>query len=122
VALSEDNFEELEDETRIMPFNDVVTDPNGSSVGVGILISIGGRYEISVTAACVKGTIVFLKVFHDSVETKSIRLYEAAWSATTNSIVLDLQPEDKLMVAISKHGNVVDGKYNYFTVSLAEPF
>ena len=105
-----------------MPFNDVVTDPSGSSNGAGIMVSVSGRYEISVTTSCVKGTIVYLKILDDGHEEKqSFRLYETAWSATSNSLVLDLLEGDNIMVAISEKGKVVDGKYNYLTVSLAEP-
>ena len=56
VASTEDEYQKLDDKTQLMPFNDVVTDPNGSSNGAGIVINIPGRYEISVTTACVKGT------------------------------------------------------------------
>ena len=59
VASTEDEYQKLDDKTQLMPFNDVVTDPNGSSNGAGIVINIPGRYEISVTTACVKGKAKF---------------------------------------------------------------
>jgi len=122
VASTEDEYQKLDDKTQLMPFNDVVTDPNGSSNGAGIVINIPGRYEISVTTACVKGTIVYLKILNGHMrEKQSFRLYETSWNSASNSLVLDLSEGDNVMVAISEKGKVVDGKFNYLTVSLAEP-
>lgn len=52
---------------------------------------------------------------------ETVRLYEGSWSAAGNSIVMDLVRGDTVMIALSENGKVVDGIYNYFTVSLAEP-
>ena len=54
-------------------------------------------------------------------EKQSFRLYETSWNSASNSLVLDLSEGDNVMVAISEKGKVVDGKFNYLTVSLAEP-
>jgi hypothetical protein len=48
-------------------------------------------------------------------------MYVGSWSAAGNSIVMDLVRGDTVLIAISDNGKVVDGIYNYFTVSLAEP-
>jgi len=52
---------------------------------------------------------------------ETVRLYEGSWSAAGNSIVMDLARGDTVLIALSNNGKVVDGIYNYFTVSLAEP-
>ena len=57
MASTRDNYEQLPDRTRIMPFNDIVTDPSGSSNGAGITVTVSGKYEVSVTTACVKGRV-----------------------------------------------------------------
>ena len=65
---------------------------------------------------------MYLKILSvNQAEKQSFRLYETAWSATSNSLLLDLSEGDNIMVSISEKGKVVDGKYNYLTVSLAEP-
>ena len=51
----------------------------------------------------------------------TVRLFEAAWNTISNSILLDLTERDYVTIGISGKGKLVDGKYNYLTMSLAEP-
>ncbi|CAG5089883.1 Oidioi.mRNA.OKI2018_I69.PAR.g12390.t1.cds [Oikopleura dioica] len=122
VASNKDVYSSLEDASRILPFNDVVTDSNGSANGSGISIPSDGQYVISATVTTVKGSVIFVQVLNTSGEVReTVRLYEGSWSAAGNSIVMDLVRGDTVMIALSENGKVVDGIYNYFTVSLAEP-
>ena len=59
--------------------------------------------------------------FSDGNSKEAVRLYETAWNSASNSIVLDLNRGDIVTVAISGKGKLVDGKFNYLTVTLAEP-
>jgi len=122
VASNKDVYSSLEDASRILPFNDVVTDSNGSANGSGISIPSDGQYVISATVTTVKGSVIFVQVLNTSGEVReTVRLYEGSWSAAGNSIVMDLARGDTVLIALSNNGKVVDGIYNYFTVSLAEP-
>merc|ERR1711953_342958 len=120
VASNKDVYSSLEDASRILPFNDVVTDSNGSANGSGISIPSDGQYVISATVTTVKGSVIFVQVLNTSGEVReTVRLYEGSWSAAGNSIVMDLVRGDTVLIALSENGKVVDGIYNYFTVSLA---
>jgi chromosome segregation ATPase len=123
IAASSDKFEQTADDQLLVPFNDVVSDAVGAATkNGGITASVDGKYQVTATVAGVKGTIVFVKVFDKDEQPKeAVRLYETAWNSASNSIVLDLNKGDTVTVAISGKGKLVDGKFNYLTVTLAEP-
>jgi hypothetical protein len=123
IAASSDKFEQTADDQLLVPFNDVVSDAVGAATKKGgITASVDGKYQVTATVAGVKGTIVFVKVFDkDGNSKEAVRLYETAWNSASNSIVLDLNRGDIVTVAISGKGKLVDGKFNYLTVTLAEP-
>lgn len=52
---------------------------------------------------------------------ESIRVYETAWNSMSSTIALNLAAGDRVSAAISSKGKLVDGKYNYLTMGLAEP-
>lgn len=123
IAASSDKFKQTAEGELLVPFNDVVSDAGGAATKQGgIRASVDGKYQITATVAGVKGTIVFVKVFDKADQVKeNIRIYETAWNSSSNTIVLDLSKGDHVTVAISGKGKLVDGKFNYLTVTLAEP-
>ena len=144
IAASSDKFNSV-DEKLVVPFNDIVTDPIGAANNQGIIATVPGQYHITAQLAGTKGTIVFILVqsngerislnfffcctwnrlikllILDGTLKESVRVYETAWNSMSSTIVLNLAAGDRVSAAISAKGKLVDGKYNYLTMGLAEP-